>query len=672
LNLSNAMGVALGRSQALGTIIEDDPMPALSINDVAVTKGNAGTTPATFTVSLSNPSASPDSFYYDTTPGTASPGRDYTEVNSTFVSLAPGQTSSTITVNVLGDTIAEGNETFSVYLFSPSGATIARSTGVAKILDDDAGSGTTEVGSPVGGAVQDMTGSGTYGNVVTNTSYLPIQRYSQVYAKTPYDSRGILEFNVGTLSASAGTVNLWFYENSYTSGDQPVLIYGYTGAGAVTAADATSPGVLLAGYDPRAGLGWHSVSLDASQVASLTAGTGYLGLRFVASATTNTGVSLTYYVPALDFLPSAPVVPVVNVSDISVVEGTPNGGYYAAPPSTPATFTLTLSQAVTSPVAVTYTMGGGTALPGVASFADYQPVSGTVIFNPGETQKTITANVWQDTLVEQNETFNLQMTGVAGATLARSAATCTILNDDAPQLAIAPQSLQEGNDPHTGYVTVSLSAPTTQLVTAHYYTAAQSAQPGSDYNDVSGTVTFGAGQTTATVAVPILGDHVVDGNRTFTLNIDTATNATVGTPTQAGLVTGVCTIVDDDHFPVVVTSSDVSGNEGGPTTFDASASYDPDGNPMSFTWDFGDGGRATGSVATHAYADNGTYHAMLTVTTPYAIGTSFITVTVQNVVPTAVVTGPAAAVPGQSQVYTFSAQDPSTVDQAGNFTYQVD
>src|SRR5213076_1422601 len=134
------------------------------------------------------------------------------------------------------------------------------------------------------------------------------------------------------------------------------------------------------------------------------------------------------------------------------------------------------------------------------------------------------------------------LTGAAGGTLTQTVATCTILNDDPPQIVIAPASVQEGNDLHNGYVTISLSVPTTQTVTAHYYTAAQSARPNYDYYDVSGTVTFQPGQTSASVAVPILGNHVVNSNRTFTLNVDSATNATVGTPMQAGPVTGVCTI----------------------------------------------------------------------------------------------------------------------------------
>ncbi len=49
-------------------------------------------------------------------------------------------------------------------------------------------------------------------------------------------------------------------------------------------------------------------------------------------------------------------------------------------------------------------------------------------------------------------------------------------------------------------------------------------------------------------------------------------------------------------------------------TFNASSSYDPDGTIVSYFWDFGDGIDGTGVTATHAYADNGVYTVMLTVT----------------------------------------------------------
>ena len=48
--------------------------------------------------------------------------------------------------------------------------------------------------------------------------------------------------------------------------------------------------------------------------------------------------------------------------------------------------------------------------------------------------------------------------------------------------------------------------------------------------------------------------------------------------------------------------------------FDASASYDLDGNIVSYFWDFGDGTNVTGMIVSHTYADNGIYVVTLTVT----------------------------------------------------------
>ncbi|RLE41413.1 hypothetical protein DRJ19_05910, partial [Candidatus Woesearchaeota archaeon] len=49
-------------------------------------------------------------------------------------------------------------------------------------------------------------------------------------------------------------------------------------------------------------------------------------------------------------------------------------------------------------------------------------------------------------------------------------------------------------------------------------------------------------------------------------------------------------------------------------TFDASSSYDPDGNITKYEWDFGDGETASGKIVTHAYSDAGSYTVTLTVT----------------------------------------------------------
>ena len=53
VNLSGASGATIGDGIGVGTITDDDPLPALSINDVTVTEGDTGTVAATFTIGLS-------------------------------------------------------------------------------------------------------------------------------------------------------------------------------------------------------------------------------------------------------------------------------------------------------------------------------------------------------------------------------------------------------------------------------------------------------------------------------------------------------------------------------------------------------------------------------------------------------------------------------------------
>jgi CSLREA domain-containing protein len=112
-------------------------LPTLSINNVSQNEGNGGTTPFVFTVTLSAASASTVTVNYATADASATAPSDYAATAGTLT-FAPGVTTQTITVNVVGDTTVEPNETFSVTLSSPSNATIATGTGTGTILNDDA------------------------------------------------------------------------------------------------------------------------------------------------------------------------------------------------------------------------------------------------------------------------------------------------------------------------------------------------------------------------------------------------------------------------------------------------------------------------------------------------------------------------------------------------------
>jgi hypothetical protein len=112
-------------------------LPALSVADASVTEGNSGAADLAFTVTLSGASSTPVTVAYATADGTAAAGSDYTAVTGTLT-FAPGETSKLVHVQVLGDTTVEPNETLSLALSSPSGATLARASATGTIINDDA------------------------------------------------------------------------------------------------------------------------------------------------------------------------------------------------------------------------------------------------------------------------------------------------------------------------------------------------------------------------------------------------------------------------------------------------------------------------------------------------------------------------------------------------------
>ncbi len=136
VRLSNPAGALLGDAQATGTIVDDDPTPVLSIGDVSLAEGEAGTTAATFSLSLSAPSGQVVRVVAATANGTATAGSDYAPATVTL-ELAPGTVAGTVGVGVLGDRVWEPDETFSVTLSLPLNATLGDAQGTGTILDDD-------------------------------------------------------------------------------------------------------------------------------------------------------------------------------------------------------------------------------------------------------------------------------------------------------------------------------------------------------------------------------------------------------------------------------------------------------------------------------------------------------------------------------------------------------
>ncbi len=110
--------------------------PTISIADVSISEGNAGTKLATFTVKLSRASATPVSYDIATGHGTAS-DNDFVDNALVGQVIAAGQSSKTFSVTINGDTAVEGDETFTVNLNNVVGAVVGNSQALGKIVNDD-------------------------------------------------------------------------------------------------------------------------------------------------------------------------------------------------------------------------------------------------------------------------------------------------------------------------------------------------------------------------------------------------------------------------------------------------------------------------------------------------------------------------------------------------------
>jgi endoglucanase len=132
----------------VGGILMDD-YKTINPTQAAIVKGamegavfdtpttTANTASATFTVKLSSASSTPVTVDYATVDGTAKAGSDYTSTSGKLT-FAAGETSKTVTVKVLSDSVSEGNETFGLKISNATAATIADATGTGTIVDASA------------------------------------------------------------------------------------------------------------------------------------------------------------------------------------------------------------------------------------------------------------------------------------------------------------------------------------------------------------------------------------------------------------------------------------------------------------------------------------------------------------------------------------------------------
>lgn len=137
VNLSNPVNATIARGQGKGTILNDDPIPTISIeNSFGRVEGESAPNNATFNVKLSHPSYQAISVNYTTTDGTAVAGSDYVATTGTLT-INPGEINKGISVQVLDDNLDEIDETFFVNLSGPINTSINTGQAQGRIYDND-------------------------------------------------------------------------------------------------------------------------------------------------------------------------------------------------------------------------------------------------------------------------------------------------------------------------------------------------------------------------------------------------------------------------------------------------------------------------------------------------------------------------------------------------------
>ena len=136
LRLSDATGATISDGTAVGTIVDDDPLPVLSIGDSSAAEAES----VDFTVLLQTVSGRTVTVPWSTAPSAtgspASPTVDYTPASGTLT-FTPGSTTAKIRVATLPDSTSESDETFQVRLGEPTNAVVGDAVAIGTVHDDD-------------------------------------------------------------------------------------------------------------------------------------------------------------------------------------------------------------------------------------------------------------------------------------------------------------------------------------------------------------------------------------------------------------------------------------------------------------------------------------------------------------------------------------------------------
>jgi hypothetical protein len=342
-------------------------LPTVSINDVSVTEGNAGTKAATFTLTLSAKMKGA-SVKWATVDGTAKAPSDYVAASGQVRFTGPHLTKK-ISVIVNGDTTYEADETFTVVLSSPVKATIGTGTGTGTILNDDS--------APTIAVADASVPEADTGQTTTASIPVTLSAASGLPASVDYATSDVTATAGSDYQNTSGTLNF--------------------------APGETQKTVLVPVIGDDAVEGNETFDLDLSSPSGATFGDN--------SAT----------VTIIDNDNPPPLLPDLSIGNANVKEG--NSG------TSTLTFTVTMTTTSATDVTVNYATAPGTATPAMPN-VDYTTASGTLTIPAGQTSGTISVSVVGDKVLEPNETLFVNLTNPSGAYITGGQGLGLIKNDD--------------------------------------------------------------------------------------------------------------------------------------------------------------------------------------------------------------------------------------------------
>jgi uncharacterized repeat protein (TIGR01451 family) len=548
VQLTNPVAATILKGSGVCTILNDDPLPSLTISDAAVLEGNTGTTNAVFAVSLSPASGQTVSVNYATASGTAATGADFIATNG-LLSFPPGTTNLTINVAVIGDALIEPTETFLVNLSNPAQATLSRTQAVGTILADEtrtlAFTNACPIIVPDFGAGSPYPSlielSGLTGVVTRVTATLNGLSHSSpadldILLVGPSGQRVLLMSDAGA-NIPVNNATLTFSDAAASGLPDATAIgsgtFKPTNFGAGDTFDPPAPGApfdsalsVFAGLNPNGTWALYVYDDAGGGSGSINAGWGL-------------GITLSNLVCCAGGLNA----------DLSVT-GSDSPDPIAA--TSNLTYTLTVinnGPAAATGVLLTNSIAAGANFISVsASQGSISQTGQVVVCSLG----TLSAGSLATVSIVARPTTAASITNIAvvkgnegDPNLANNTAlTRTSVSVPPAAITIGDVTLNEGNTGTTTAVfTVNLSRTNNQTVSVDYITSDGTAAAGSDYIATSGTLTWPPGVTNQTISVTLYGDITVEPDETFLVNLQSPINAVI---TRGS---GVGTIQNDDGLP---------------------------------------------------------------------------------------------------------------------------